>query len=173
MGLRLGISVSAVLVALAAPSAASAATVAPDVPSGFWAASQIGWSIDHGWMRTRSTGAFAPASPATRNAAARVLGRANRLVNGVPVQSDPFVQAVNAGWITAGAGRAASITQLELDRGVARVLGIAPSAARLATFQTADGWRPALPRGFGTEQVVREAGGRINVPSGSDQWETW
>ena len=174
MGLRTGIIASAVaFAALAAPSGASAAAAPSDVASGFWARSQIVWSVDQGWMGALSDGRFRPGALATRAAAARVLAHANQRVNNVPFQPDAFTQAVTAGWITAGDGPRGAITQLEFDRATVRILGIRSSARKLNTLRAADGWRPPLPRGFGAEQSVRQAGGRYNAPAGADDWETW
>jgi len=92
---------------------------------------------------------------------------------GVPFQPDAFTQAVAAGWITAGDGPRGAITQLEFDRAIVRILGIGSSARKLNTLRAADGWRPRLPRGFGAEQAVRQAGGRYNAPAGADDSETW
>ena len=73
----MGIIASAVaFAALAAPSGASAAAAPSDVASGFWARSQIVWSVDQGWMGTLSDGRFRPGAAATRAAAARVLAHA-------------------------------------------------------------------------------------------------
>ncbi len=170
----MGIIASAVaFAALAAPSGASAAAAPSDVASGFWARSQIVWSVDQGWMGTLSDGRFRPGAAATRAAAARVLAHANQQVNGVPFQPDAFTQAVAAGWITAGDGPRGAITQLEFDRAIVRILGIGSSARKLNTLRAADGWRPRLPRGFGAEQAVRQASGRYNAPAGADDSETW
>ena len=93
--------------------------------------------------------------------------------NGTPVSATPYAQAVAAGWIPAGTGGDGSITQLELDRGVVAVLGLRRSVTQLNAIRAADGWHPFVPNGFGTEQVVKAMGARINAPWPSDAWETW
>jgi cell wall-associated NlpC family hydrolase len=174
VGLRPGIIASAVvLAALVAPAAASAATAPTDVGTGFWARSQVVWTVNAGWMGTLPDGRFRPGRQATRANAARVLSRANQLVNAVPAEADAFAQAVTAGWMTAGDGPEGAITQLEFDRAIVRVLGIRATTRKLNTLRGADGWRPALPQGFGAEQAVRQAGARYNAPHGADEWETW
>src|SRR3954468_7240321 len=101
---------SRVLLALAAlacflPAPASAATTSiPDVSSSFWARSQIVWATNQGWVPLRSDGTFRPKRIATRLNAARVLTQLNHEVNGDPVSADPYGQAVDARWITAGSG---------------------------------------------------------------------
>jgi hypothetical protein len=167
-----------VLLALAAlvcvtPSPAGAATTIPDVSSSFWARSQIVWSADRGWVPLRRDGTFAPKRDATRTAAALVLAKLDHKLNGTEVSSDPFTQAVDAGWIAAGDGPRGTITQLQFDTGIVRVMALEGDARALRGITAADGWRPKLPKGFGVEQVVRDVGARWNVPFGADNWETW
>ena len=170
---------SRVLLALAAlacflPAPASAATTSiPDVSSSFWARSQIVWATGHGWVKLRSDGTFAPKRDATRLAAARVLNQLNHEVNGAPVSTNSYSQAVDNGWIGAGSGPKDTITQLQFDEGIVRVMGLYHDAKVLKGIIAADGWKPRLPKGFGVEQMVRDVGARWNVPYGSDQWETW
>jgi cell wall-associated NlpC family hydrolase len=169
---------SRVLLALAAlacflPAPASAATTIPDVSSSFWAHSQIAWATSQGWVPLRANGTFAPKRDATRLNAARVLTQLNHKLNGEPVSTDPYGQAIDAGWIGAGAGPADTITQLQFDSGVIRVMGLSHDAKVLRGITAADGWKPQLPKGFGVEQLVRDVGARWNVPFGSDNWETW
>jgi cell wall-associated NlpC family hydrolase len=170
---------SRVLLALAAlacllPAPASAATTSiPDVSSSFWARSQIVWSINQGWVPLRTDGTFRPKRIATRLNAARVLTQLNHQVNGDPVSTDPYGQAVDAHWIPAGSGPGDAITQLQFDTGIVRVMGLYNEAKALKGITAADGWQPKLPKGFGVEQVVRDIGARWNVPYGADQWETW
>jgi len=82
-------------------------------------------------------------------------------------------EAVAAGWIGKGGGPNSTITQLELDRGLVRLLGLAHAAKALNHLRTGDGWSPPLPDGFGVEQEVRAVGARVNVPDGADEWELW
>jgi hypothetical protein len=171
--LRCGLLLALVVLACALPAQSSAATSLPDVSSSFWANAQIHWSVNQGWISARADGSFAPSRAANRLTAARVLAAANELINNVPAQADPYAQAVDAGWIAAGTGAGDSITQLGFDRGIVRMLHLQASARRLRQLRTADGWQPALPVGFGVEQVVRNVGARWNVPFGADSWETW
>ena len=157
------------LLALAAPAQAATLT---DLPPGFWARGPALWTVNAGWVAPRSPTHFGPAHTASRQTAARVLAELYRRSTGTPVAADPYAQAVAAGWIP-DAGRSEPITQLEFDRGVVRLLGLKGVATTLLTLHTADGWRPTLPTGFGSEQVIRALGGRVNAPDGSDQWEQW
>jgi cell wall-associated NlpC family hydrolase len=173
MGLRCGVPLVLAVLACALPAQAGAATTVPtDVPTTFWASQQIRWSISSGWIPIR-TGVFQPAHNASRLAAARVLASANQLINHQPIQADPFAQAVDAGWILPGTGPGDTITQLGFDRGIVHMLHLQTSVQRLLQMKTADGWHPALPVGFGAEQIVRDVGARWNVPFGADSWETW
>ncbi len=79
---------------------------------------------------------------------------------GTPIAADPFTEAVESHWITAGTGPSEPITQLEFDRGVVRVLGLKRVATSHRPSKTAGGWKPQLPTGFGVEQVVRAIGAR-------------
>ncbi len=171
--LRCGFLLALAVLSCALPAQASTATSPTDVPSSFWASAQIRWSVNHGWIPTRADGTFKPARPANRLAVARVLVAANELINQQPAQADPFAQAVEARWIRAGTGPRDTITQFAFDRGIVRMMHLQSSAHRLLGLQTADGWRPRLPAGFGVEQVVRDLGARWNVPFGADAWETW
>jgi cell wall-associated NlpC family hydrolase len=63
------------------------------------------------------------------------------------------------------------ITQRQFDRGVVMILGLTPTAKAVSKLHTSTGWHPALPAGFGVEQMVRAVGARVNAPDGSDQWE--
>ncbi|HET6848210.1 MAG TPA: C40 family peptidase [Gaiellales bacterium] len=170
---------SRVLLALAAlvcllPATASAATTSiPDVSSSFWARSQILWATSHGWVPLRADGTFEPKRIASRQAAARVLSDLNHKVNGDPVSPDPYAQAIDNQWIGAGTGPMDTITQMQFDAGIVRVMGLYHDAKLLKGITMADGWKPSFPKGFGVEQVVRDVGARWNVPYGSDQWETW
>jgi cell wall-associated NlpC family hydrolase len=171
---RCGFLFALVLLACALPAQASAATTMPsDVPTSFWASTQIRWSVANGWVPDRLDGTFAPGRPVTRLGAARVLAEANYLINRVPMQADPYAQAVDAGWILPGTAAGGTITQLEFDRGIVHMLNLEAAAGSLMRLKTADGWRPTLPIGFGAEQVVRDVGARWNVPFGADNWETW
>ncbi len=172
MGRLRSVVLALVVLACALPAQASAATPT-DIPSSFWAGAQIRWSVTNGWIPARADGSFAPARAASRLSAARVLADANQLINHQPVQADAYAQAVAAGWITPGTGPGGTITQLAFDRGIVHVLHLETSVHRLLQLRTADGWRPALPLGFGVEQVVRDIGARWNVPFGADSWETW
>jgi cell wall-associated NlpC family hydrolase len=156
-----------------APAQAVAATAPSDVPASFFARTQILWTLNKGWIPERADGTFLPQRPASRLAAARVLAYVNEAVNGEPAQANPFLQAVTAGWIPAGSGGSDTITQLEFDRGIVSVMRMRGVARTLNRITAADGWRPKLPTGFGTEQVVRQMGARWNIPNGSDNWETW
>jgi hypothetical protein len=171
--LRCGVLLVLAVLACALPAQSSAATSPTDVSSSFWASAQIRWAVNNGWIPARADGTFAPAKAASRLAAARVLAAANQLINNQPAQADPYAQAVDAGWITAGTGPGETITQLGFDRGIVHMLHLQTSVHRLLQLKTADGWHPALPVGFGIEQVVRDVGARWNVPFGADVWETW
>jgi hypothetical protein len=170
---RCGFLLALALLACALPARASAATTLTDVPTSFWASTQIRWSVANGWVPARVDGSFAPARDVTRLGAARVLAEANQLINNQPAQADPYAQAVDAGWILPGGGAGSTITQLDFDRGIVHMLHLQSSASSLMQLTTADGWKPALPVGFGAEQVVRDVGARWNVPLGADNWETW
>jgi hypothetical protein len=144
-----------------------------DVPKGFWARPQIRWATDNLWITPRTATTFAPHHTVSRVNASRVLTRIAFRLKGVPEGADPFAQAVSAGWIPEGAGPTGTITQLEFDRAVVRILGLAHAAKALNHLHTADGWTPRLPDGFGVEQAVRAIGVRTNVPDGFDSWELW
>jgi cell wall-associated NlpC family hydrolase len=167
-----------VLLALAAlacivPSRASAATTIPDVSPSFWAHSQIAWAVGKGWVPLRKDGTFGAKRNVTRSKAALVLAKLNHELTGAPVADDAFGQAVDAGWIAAADGSEGTITQLQFDTGIVRVMGLYSDARALRGITAADGWKPALPKGFGVEQIVRDVGARWNVPFGADNWETW
>ena len=153
-------------------SAASNSSV-PDVPASFWAHAQITWAVKAGWVPLHKNGTFAPGRDATRTAAARVLANLNQQQHGVAVSDDPFQQAVDGGWIGAGPGPGSTLTQLQFDRGIVRVMGLKNDSIRLRQITAADGWKPKLPTGFAAEQIVRDIGARWNVPFGADNWETW
>ena len=157
------------------PAQASAASnpSVPDVPASFWAHAQIMWSVNAGWVPLHKNGTFAPGRDATRTAAARVLASLNQQQHGVAVSDDPFQQAVDGGWIGAGLGPGSTLTQLQFDRGIVRVMGLKKDSIRLRQITAADGWKPKLPTGFAVEQIVRDIGARWNVPFGADNWETW
>jgi len=171
---HLVIGAAAAAAALALPGVAGAA-VRPytDVPAGFWAGHQISWVVAKGWMAPRAPHAFGVGHTVSRLTAARVLANLDRQLHGTPVAADPYTEAVKAAWIGAGTGAADTITQLQFDRGVVRLLGLKPSVKIMRTLHTSTGWRPPLPSGFGAEQLIRAVGGRVNAPDGSDQWELW
>jgi cell wall-associated NlpC family hydrolase len=164
---------AAALVCVCSPQASAAALNLTDVPSGYFARQQVYWAVSHGWMNAHPNGTFKPGRAATRAAAARVLATLNLQQNGEPVGPDPYAQAVDARWIGAGAGPSDAITQLQFDHGIVNVMHMRRAARALRRIQNADGWKPALPQGFGIEQVVREMGARWNLPFGADQWERW
>jgi cell wall-associated NlpC family hydrolase len=170
---RLTVRATAVLIlaALAFPAAASASF--SDVPAGFWARGSVLWTVKANWITPRAPTKFGVSHTVSRLTAARVLASLNHRQNGIPVAADPYQQAVDAHWILAGGGADQPITQREFDRGVLRVLGLYHDAVTLGSLRTADGWKPALPDGFGVEQIVRAIGGRVNAPDGSDVWEEW
>ena len=172
---RLRVLLALAVLVCAFPAQAGAATHSsvPDVPKSFWAHTQIAWAVKHDWVPLRSNGNFSPKRDATRNAAARVLANLEYQLHGTPVADDPYQQAVEAGWISAGSGSKGTITQLQFDRGIVRVMGLRHDAAKLKRITNADGWKPSLPTGFGVEQIVRDVGARWNVPFGADDWETW
>ena len=149
--------------ALAPPALASGGF--SDVPHGFWARPQIRWAADNLWMAPRTPTTFVPHHTASRVNASRVLTRIAFQLNGVPQDPDPFAQAVAAGWIPEGSGPSGTITQLEFDRGLVRVLGLSHAAKALNHLTTADGWAPKLPDGFGVEQEVRAIGARTTSPT--------
>ncbi len=160
----------AALLAFASPALASGGFT--DVPKGFWAKPQIRWAAGNGVDRSthRHDVRAAPhREPRERQRRARRASPSSSRAS--PRAADPFAQAVDAGWIPEGAGPTGTITQLEFDRGLVRILGLAHSAKALNHLQTADGWAPKLADGFGVEQEVRAIGVRINVPDGSDSWE--
>jgi cell wall-associated NlpC family hydrolase len=162
---------AAVLALLSFAPPALAAGGFTDVPAGFWARHQITWAANNGWITPSSPTAFKPHHSVSRLNASRVLARIAFRVKGVPEGPDPFAQAVAAAWIPEGAGPTGTITQLEFDRALVRILGLAHAATALNHLQTADGWAPRLADGFGVEQEVRAIGARINVPDGWDSWE--
>jgi hypothetical protein len=164
---------AAALICVSSPQASAAALNIPDVPSGFFAHQQIYWTVRHGWLNTHGNGKFTPGRAATRSAAARVLAHLNQQQTGQPVGLDPYAQAVDARWISPGTGPSDTITQLQFDQGIVRVMHLDRDAQRLRHIQNADGWTPALPKGFSTEQIVRDIGARWNIPFGADQWELW
>jgi len=149
-----------------APSALAAGGFS-DVPPGFWARQQIKWAANNGWITPSSPTAFKPHHSVSRLNASRVLARIAFQVKGVPEEPDPFAQAVAAAWIPEGAGPTGTITQLEFDRGLVRILGLAHAATALNHLQTADGWAPTLPDGFGVEQEVRDRRIRQTASGGS------
>ena len=142
-----------------------------DVPRGFWARPQIRWAADNQWMAPRTPTTFRPRHTVSRVNASRVLVRIAFQLKGVPEEADAFAEAVSAGWIPEGAGPSDTLTQLEFDRALVRILGLAHAAKALNHLTTADGWAPRLPDGFGVEQEVRAIGARVNAPDGSDSWE--
>jgi cell wall-associated NlpC family hydrolase len=171
-------TIAAIALTLAAagqPAAASAATQPSfqDAPPGFFAHSAIGWTVAAGWTVPRTQTIFGVGLPATRQGVARVLARLAQIAYGTPVQAHPYAQAVAAGWMAAGAGPTAAVTQLELDRGVVNVLRLVPQIVQWSHGRTADGWTPPYPTGFGVEQVVRSLGIRPDIPQGFDSWELW
>jgi hypothetical protein len=160
-----------VLALLLCASPALAAGGFSDVPKDFWARPQIKWAAGNGWITPSSQTAFKPRHTVSRLNASKVLVRIAFELKGVPEGADPFAQAVAAGWIPESTGPTGTITQLEFDRALVRILGLSHSAKALNHLQTADGWAPKLPDGFGVEQEVRAIGARINVPDGWDSWE--
>jgi cell wall-associated NlpC family hydrolase len=173
-GVRSVLGAASAAAMLAFPSLAQAAPQHyTDVPSSFWASGAITWTVHHDWMTPRSTDHFGIGHTASRLTAARVLADLNQQVTQTPVATDPYTQAVTAGWIGPGTGADDTITQLQFDKGVVRILGLLPAAKTLSTIHTSDGWKPPIPEGFGVEQMVRAVGARVNVPAGSDQWEMW
>ena len=160
---------------LAFPALAHAATRQhyTDVPSSFWASGAITWSVHHDWMTPRSADRFGVGHTVSRLTAARVLAQLEQQVTQTPVAANPYTQAVAAHWIGPGTGADDTITQLQFDKAVVRILGLLPAAKTLSTIHTSDGWRPPIPVGFGVEQMVRAIGARVNAPTGSDQWELW
>src|SRR5436305_7005649 len=172
----LGAAVAAA--SLAVPGVAGATTPKQrfnDVPAGFWARADVSWAVSSGWMTPRTTTTFGVGHTVSRLTAARVLAELNAKVSAAhtPVAANPYTQAVTAGWIGAGTGPDQVISQLQFDHGVVRILGLQPTAKALSGLHTSTGWRPALPVGFGVEQMVRAVGARVNAPDGSDQWELW
>jgi len=157
------------LLVFASPALASGGFT--DVPKGFWAKRQIKWATANAWIPPRTPNTFSPHHTVSRVNASRVLVRIAFELKGVPEGPDPFAQAVAAGWIPEGAGPTGTITQLEFDRALVRILGLAHAAKALNHLHTADGWAPRLSDGFGVEQEVRAIGARINVPDGWDSWE--
>ena len=171
------IAIAVLVTALVAPSTAGATTPAPkDVSASFWARPQILWSVGATWVPLRDASAadFAPAAPATRYSAARVLALANRQINHVAMWASPYNQALKAGWLSPVGGPFGTLNQYQLDTGVVRMLGLAGTATHLQVALTdGGGWHPPVPGSFGVEQVVKAIGARYNVPFGADSWETW
>jgi cell wall-associated NlpC family hydrolase len=163
----------AALACLVPSQAGAATTTIPDVTTSFWAQAQIAWSVKNGWVPLRKDGTFAPKRAAGRTAAARVLALLNQQLTTTPASADPYQQAIDSGWITPGTGPSGTITQLQFDRGIVRVMGLRSDAVELHKITAADGWKPSLPTGFAIEQLVRDVGARWNVPFGADSWETW
>jgi cell wall-associated NlpC family hydrolase len=166
---------AAAVLVLACPGAAQAAkSPYTDVPNSFWASGAITWAVSQGWMTPRSPHTFGVGHTVSRLTAARVLAELNLQLNPTePVATDPYTQAVAAGWIGAGTGADQPITQLQFDHGAVRILGLQAAATAMNALHTSTGWRPALPEGFGVEQMIRAVGARVNAPEGSDQWELW
>jgi NlpC/P60 family len=171
MRVRNLLAAAVVALPLAGAAPAGAATFR-DVPATFWARGAVSWAADAGWVEPRGP-RFEPRRAASWANAARVLASANRRLTGEPVAADPFAQARREGWFPARAARLEPITQLDLDRAAARMLGLRPAARAYDRLRTADGWRPWLPQGFGVEQVVRKAGLRLNVSAEAESWELW
>jgi hypothetical protein len=174
-GFKRLIAVAVLGTALAAPSVAHAASPAPsDVSATFWARPQIVWAAGNAWVGDRADHTFAPGAMASRYTASRVLALANQQINHVAIWSDPYDQAVKAGWLSANGGPWGTINQFQFDAGVVRMLGLAGTAAHLqAALTDGGGWHPPVPGSFGVEQVARAVGARYNVPFGADNWETW
>jgi cell wall-associated NlpC family hydrolase len=171
-------TIAAVVLTLAVAghtTTASAATPPSfqDAPATFFAHSAIDWTVANGWTVPRTPTTFGVGLPATRQGVARVLAKLAFGIYGTPVQPHPYEQAVAAGWIAAGAGPTATVTQLELDRGVVNVLHLVPQIVEYSHARTQDGWTPPYPTGFGVEQVVRSLGIRPDIPQGFDSWELW
>src|SRR5215475_11807454 len=103
---------AAALVCVCSPQATAAAVTLTDVSSGYFARQQVFWAVNHGWMNAHHNGTFKPGRAATRASAARVLANLNLQQTGNAVAPDPYAQAVDAGWIGAGAGPSDTITQL-------------------------------------------------------------
>ena len=143
-----------VLALLLFASPALAAGGFSDVPKDFWARPQIKWAAGNGWITPSSQTAFKPRHTVSRLNASKVLVRIAFELKGVPEGADPFAQAVAAGWIPESTGPTGTITQLEFDRALVRILGLSHSAKALNHLQTADGWAPQAP-GW----VRRRAGG--------------
>jgi cell wall-associated NlpC family hydrolase len=161
---------------LACPGVAQATAKSPytDVPHSFWASNSIMWAVSKGWMNPRGSHTFGVGHTVSRLTAARVLASLNLELNPTePVAADPYTQAVAAGWITAGTGPAQPITQLQFDHAAVRILRLNAAATTMNTLHTSTGWHPALPQGFGVEQMIRAVGARANAPEGFDQWELW
>ena len=168
------LAVLALVSVLVAPAAARAATPSfTDAPPGFFAHAAVIWTVENHWTVPRSTTLFGVGLPATRQGVARVLARLAFAQRRVAVSANPYLQAVAAGWMAAGSGPTATVSQLEFDRGVVNVLGLEPQIIAYARARTSDGWLPPYPRGFGVEQVVRSLGIRPDIPQGSDSWERW
>ena len=88
---------------LASAGGAQASSAPTDVPSSFWAHSQVMWAVNGGWMNNRVGTTFSPGYRATRQAASRVLANLAFHQSGTPVSGTPYQQAIAAGWIPAGA----------------------------------------------------------------------
>src|SRR5689334_10024653 len=174
-GVLPAVGAAVVAATLAFPGLAGAATKQhfDDVPSSFWAKTDVSWVVSSGWMKPRTATSFGVGHTVSRSTAARVLAELNRKVSAghTPVAADPYAQAVAAGWIGAGTGASQVITQRQFDHGVVQILGLLPTARALGKLHTSSGWHPKLPVGFGVEQMVRAVGARVNAPDGSDRWE--
>ena len=115
---------AAVLALLTFASPALASGGFTDVPKGFWAKPQIKWATANAWIAPRTPTTFLPHHTVSRVNASRVLVRIAFALKGVPEGPDPFAQAVAAGWIPEGTGPTWTITQLEFDRALVRILGL-------------------------------------------------
>ncbi|HVI17819.1 MAG TPA: hypothetical protein VM712_05555, partial [Gaiellales bacterium] len=129
--LRMFLALAVLACMIPVQASAASTTTVPDVPASFWAHAQIVWSVNAGWVNLHKNGNFAPSRNATRAVAARVLASLNKQQHGVAIGDDPFQQAVDGGWIGRGGGPASTLTQLEFDRGIVRVMGLKKDSTRL------------------------------------------
>jgi cell wall-associated NlpC family hydrolase len=174
-GVFTAVGAACAVLVLACPGVAQAAkSPYTDVPHSFWASTSITWAVQQGWMKPRGPHTFGVGHTVSRLTAARVLAELNLQLHPTqPVAADPYSQAVAAGWIRAGTGADQPITQLQFDHGAVRILRLDAAATAMNALHTSTGWHPALPKGFGVEQMIRAVGARVNAPEGSDQWELW
>lgn len=176
--IRIAAALTALVAGWAVAGPARAATTPPLPPPGFYAYPEARWAAETTvagvpWVSPDLPTAYVPGSPLSREGAARILVFASHQLFATQISGDVYTQAVDAGWIAAGSGPTGTITVGDFDRGIVSMLGLFPTAEQYYQLRNAAGFRPAIPYAFGTEQIVRKLGLRVNVPAGQDIWEEW